>query len=116
MTGLDAPLSACSYVTFHHASGILETEQANERQWAKMVATILKQEEEELRDKTAITWSAYHASSCCEVIPCLSGLYPLFKESLTDAAMILHAMCLVKKSINYLNPFQVPVITGDQPI
>lgn len=76
-----------------------------------MVISKLEQEEED----TLITWSGYHVSSCSEVVPCLSGLYPLFKESSTDPAMILHAMCLVMKSVAYLNPSQKPVIT-DQPI
>lgn len=44
------------------------------------------------------------------------GSIPLFKESFTDPAMILHAVCLVMKSVEYLNPSQKPVITGDLSI
>lgn len=111
MAGINASLPACSPVTFSVAND-LPNERCEEENWARMVISKLEQEEED----TLITWSGYHASSCSEVVPCLSGLYPLFKESSTDPAMILHAMCLVMKSVAYLNPSQKPVITGDQPI
>ena len=63
-----------------------------------------------------ITWSAYHGAHSTEVIPSLSGLFPLFKQSSNDPAMILHAMMLVIKGTTFLNQGQVPVITGDQPV
>lgn len=64
----------------------------------------------------SITWSAYHGAHSTEVIPSLSGLFQLFKQSSNDPAMILHAMKLVIKSTTLLNQGQVPVITGDQPV
>ena len=111
MTTVKATLPGSSPVTFHVAND-LSNERCKEENWAQMVISNLERDEE----VTSITWSGHHASPYSEVVPCISGLYPLFRESSTDPAMILHAMQLVMKSVAYLNPAQKPVITGDQPI
>ena len=111
MTTVKATLPGSSPVTFHVAND-LSNERCKEENWAQMVISNLERDEE----GTSITWSGHHASPYSEVVPCISGLYPLFRESSTDPAMILHAMQLVMKSVAYLNPAQKPVITGDQPI
>ena len=63
-----------------------------------------------------VTWSAYHAAASNQTVPNLGRLFPLFSQSSTDPSIILHAMQLVSKSNQHLNPWQIPVITGDQPI
>ena len=86
-----------------------------EEEWAKSVISCLKNFDNNNED-LRITWSAYRGNHGAEVIPSLSGLFPLFKQSSNDPAMILHAMKLVVKSTAFLNQGQVPVITGDQPV
>ena len=44
----------------------------------------------------------------------LSTLMPLFPESAHSVAMVKHAMDIAKKTTNFLNPSQVPVVTVDQ--
>ena len=46
----------------------------------------------------------------------LTCLMPLFRESAHTAAMIHHAMMLIKEHTSFLNEGQIPVITVDQPL
>lgn len=41
---------------------------------------------------------------------------PFSRYSSTDREMILHAMKLVNRNVQYLNPRQISVVTVDQPI
>jgi hypothetical protein len=43
-------------------------------------------------------------------------LLPLFPDQAKSVAMISHAMNVVKKAVEILNPGQVPIITVDQPL
>ena len=43
-------------------------------------------------------------------------MLPLFTEDSKSVAMIMHAMQLIKQSINFLNPGQIPVVALDQPL
>ena len=97
--------------TTFHPNNILEVEQSKEEEWAATVAAGLLDEDQE-----GPTWSAHHAVACSQTVPSLGGLFLLFSQSSTDPLMILHAMRLVSTSIEHLNPGQIPVITGDQPI
>jgi hypothetical protein len=89
-----------------------------EEQWSKHVIMQLNNicNSRDILSDDKPAWSAYHARHANKAVPCISGLFPLFTESSTDPKMILHAMEVVKKSINHLNPMQIPVISGDQPI
>ena len=64
-----------------------------------------------------MSWAAHHADNFKgEVTPCLTGLVPIFDEKAASASMMRHAMSTVKSTIEKLNPGQIPVICGDQPL
>lgn len=48
--------------------------------------------------------------------PAIISLLPLFEEKADSATMIMHAMNVIKSTLNHLKPGQVPVITLDQPL
>ncbi len=87
-----------------------------EEEWAKSVALQLDAHPDLEDSEGRSTWSAYHGGQLNEGVSCISGLFPLFKDSASDPRMILQAMELIKKSVNFLNPNQVPVVAGDQPV
>ena len=64
-----------------------------------------------------IGWSAFHAVHT-EVVPpkCQTSLLPLFPDSSNSAAMIKHTMDIVMKAVQFLNPTQTAMLTGDQPL
>ncbi len=71
------------------------------------------------RNKTAeaISWSAFHAERHTEVAPkCTSSLLPLFSDCAHSEAMISHAITVISKAVEYLNPGQTVVIACDQPL
>lgn len=74
-------------------------------------------DKEVLESQDKIAWSAYHASlqSSSEMIPALHQLLPLFYEKAATAAMIKHGMDVVRKTVEYLNPGQTPIVTFDAP-
>ena len=70
--------------------------------------------------ETPVTWGGYHsrcqATDIQETRPAISSLLPLFPDEAKSAAMIRHAMNMIKAAVEYLNPGQVPVIAVDQPL
>ena len=46
----------------------------------------------------------------------ISSLLPLFQEEAKSVAMILHSMNTVNRSVQFLNPGQIPVVACDQPL
>ena len=44
------------------------------------------------------------------------GVFTIFEEKASTMAMQKHAMLVVKKSIDFINPGQIPVIVGDCPL
>jgi hypothetical protein len=84
--------------------------------WLEKVEQLL--EKEKLEKKDYLSWSAHFASLQEKVTrpSAITSLLPLFNENAHTTAMIQHAMKTVKESINYLNPFQIPVIAMDQPL
>ena len=65
-----------------------------------------------------VSWAAYHADhqELNDHVITPTALLPLFEESAHTVPMIKHALDVVKKSVEYLNPGQVPVLTFDQPL
>ena len=65
-----------------------------------------------------VSWSAYHANIQTTVIPpaAINALLPLFLENAHSVATIKHSMDIVKTSVHYLNPGQIPVLAADQPL
>uniref|UniRef100_A0A1X7TUM9 Uncharacterized protein n=1 Tax=Amphimedon queenslandica TaxID=400682 RepID=A0A1X7TUM9_AMPQE len=84
--------------------------------WIKNSIKLL--EKEVLKSDDKITWSAYHASlrSSSAMIPALNQLLPLFYEKAATAAMIKHGMDVIRKTMEYLNPGQTPIVTFDAPL
>ena len=62
-----------------------------------------------------VSWSAYHGERQRHVnVRCQSSLLPLFAEAAHSIAMIKHAITVVKKAVEHLNPGQAAVIAFDQ--
>lgn len=72
----------------------------------------------DLTTEHAITWAAYHSKnqSAEKDPPAISALLPLFYEKAATPAMIKHGMDVLKQTINFINPHQIPVIALDQPL
>lgn len=70
-------------------------------------------------DSQNISWAAYRANASQLMIQQstdLSALLPLFEETSKSPAMIKHAMSIVQKNVEFLNPGQTAVIAFDQPL
>ena len=89
-----------------------------EYEWLRTVEKEITNQELQDGTRCSVTWSGYHSdkqksdASC--VIPAISSLLPLFSEEAKSVAMLRHSMNVIKKSIDFLNPGQIPVITVDQ--
>ena len=86
-----------------------------EENWLRPIIAL---ENDDLDNTRMLSWSGYHSSR--QQKPqnerVITGLLPLFQEEVTSPAMIIHAFDVVKQAIEFLNPGQNPVITGDQPV
>ena len=72
---------------------------------------------DEIERSSDISWSAFNAAQIDTVKEVdRSALLPLFRESSKSAAMIRHGMDVIKKSVDFLNAGQTPVIAFDQPL
>ena len=64
-----------------------------------------------------ISWPFYHAKNQNDEKDVdILVLLPLFREGSKSAAMIRHAMGVVKQAVNHVNPNQTPVIALNQPL
>ena len=65
-----------------------------------------------------VSWAAYHTSFQNELSQDASrgAMLPLFKEQAHCPAMIRPSMAIVRESVQFLNPVQIPVVTVDQPL
>ena len=64
-----------------------------------------------------ISWPSYHAKNQNDEKDVdILVLLPLFREGSKSAAMIRHAMGVVKQAVNHVNPNQTPVIALNQPL
>ena len=89
---------------------------AEEYDWLNAVVNALKKGN--LAKDEWVSWSAYHASIQTTEIPpaAINALLPLFLKNAHSVAMIKHSMDIVKTSIQYLNPGQIPVLAAGQPL
>lgn len=62
--------------------------------------------------------SAYYSAHSTRSVAAksLTALLPLFYEQAHCPSTIFHAMKLIQKEVEFLNPGQVPVMTADQPL
>ena len=102
--------------TVHTEDTFLASEIEKEEEWARTVALQIHNEQDVEDPELISTWSAYHGRNSNKVVPWIGGLFSLFTDSSSSPSMLLHAIELVKKSVNFLNPDQIPIITGDQPV
>jgi len=66
-----------------------------------------------------LTYSGFHShgQQAEDIRPQATvGVFPIFEEKASTMAMQKHAMLVVKKAIDFINPGQIPVIVGDIPL
>ena len=65
-----------------------------------------------------VHWAAYHMSQTLPTIRAcdITALLPLFRNLAHTPAMVKHAMNITKRQIEFLNPYQTPVLVMDQPL
>ena len=91
----------------------------SEYSWLQHIKYVL--DNTNIEDVTAASnssWAAFFASQepNTSICPSIRTMLPLFTENSKSVAMIMHAMRLIKQSINFLNPGQIPVVALDQPL
>ena len=65
------------------------------------------------------SFSAFHSHSDKDkkiTFKTISTLLPLLLDSINSPAMVRHCMKIVTETVKYLNPTQLTIITGDQPV
>ncbi len=77
-------------------------------------------EEDSIGEKK-VSWSAFHSNlqqhkEISKASVTQTSLLPLFYDEAHSIAMIRHAMDVIKRATEILNPGQVPIITVDQPL
>lgn len=100
-------------------SEVVTTATKNQTKWMDHVEKVQKQTVAESQPDMNISWAAFHASeseTLAEKPTDLTAMLPLFPEEAKSPAMIKHAMDIIKQSVHFLNPGQVPVIACDQPL
>lgn len=97
----------------------LTVDLSDEKKWLDHVKSVLDNSVQDQNDEGCTFWAAFHASrstAVTDIPPDISCLLPLFQEEAKSVAMILHSMNAVKRSVEFLNPGQTPVIACDQPL
>ena len=71
-----------------------------------------------LSDNVSLSWSTYHAAieTSDSLQACIQSLIPLFRDTFRSPVVIRHAMDLITKAENYLNPGQVSILKVDEPL
>ena len=85
-------------------------------QWLERVRNLLVKED--LEGGEWLSCAAYFASITepTSLPPAKSYMLPLFTESPTSPTMAWHAMKVLCKAVNYLNPGQIPVMVAEQSL
>ena len=95
-----------------------DKEEQHEKAWMKMVQENMQVNFESETDPP-IMWSAYHATRLDAVgstEKCIEAMLPLFRDKAATPKMIRHGMYLVKKTTEFLNSQQIPIMVVDQPL
>ena len=73
---------------------------------------------DELEKNQAISWAGYMANQndVPQVKPAVTGYFPIFEEKAATFPMLQHGMKVVSTAVEKLNPGQIPILVGDQPI
>ena len=85
------------------------------------VTTNEENSEEDSIGEKKVSWSAFHSNlqkheEISNASVTQTSLLPLFYDEAHSIAMIRHAMDVIKRATEILNPGQVPIITVDQPL
>ena len=74
---------------------------------------------ESIPDDVCASWAAFNADEVEDkesISTFISALMPLFHEQAKSVAMIQHGMTIIKDTMQFLNPGQIPLIAMDQPL
>lgn len=98
------------------SSSALNAALEEEKKWQNNTQRLVLEEAQTIEDP--IAWAAFHSSAQPQrnFDVSIASLLPLFSDDSKSVAMIRHSMDVIKRSVEHLNPGQVPVITVDQPL
>lgn len=87
-----------------------------DKPWLDNVNAISKHSTEDIPND--VSWAAYHSTKEQHIasMTAISALLPLFPDDSKTGGMVRHTMDIIKASVHYLNPGQIPVIAMDQPL
>ncbi|WAR11600.1 hypothetical protein MAR_025780, partial [Mya arenaria] len=96
---------------------VFQTAVLDEKRWLNKVCTTLPMREEQIESIDAVAWASFHAeeSEQSNTID-KTVMLPIFQEQAKSAAMICHAMKVVRSAVYHINPGQTPVLACDQPL
>ena len=79
-----------------------------EQQWLEQGRSIL--ESGTCGPDQIISWASFHASreETEQNVPPVTSMLPLFNEKADSPAMVKHGMDIIRKTIHFLNPAQIP--------
>ncbi|KAK3917822.1 Chromosome-associated kinesin KIF4 [Frankliniella fusca] len=103
------------YETVSHLAGA-EKLWHSEKDWLDYLHNQLVENEPLFQEN--VSWSAFRAvrQGISPLSPAINSLLPLFDDKSTSPGMIKHGMDIIRKSTEFLNPGQTPVICVDQPL
>ena len=90
-----------------------------EESWLKNINNIVTTQQDAGDVPLDASWATYHSNKEDLVnrsSSFVSALLPLLPDQAKSVAMIRHSINVIKASIDFLNPGQVPVIAMDQPL
>ena len=93
-----------------------QTELSRETTWQEKSQQLLLLDT--LPEGEAISWAGYFSKMevSVSIEPSIFGFLPLFEEKAASWAMQKHGLKVICSAIEKLNPGQIPVVCGDQPI
>ena len=92
-----------------------ESELQKEENWSRHSQAMMNLPFEDHRKLSFVAYHTQKAESGSDT-PWNIGLTPMFDEKAATAAMMRHGMSVISHTIKKLNPDQIPVICGDQPL
>ena len=100
---------------FNPNPAFMDDELERENEWLRKATQL---HEKSLQKEDRVAWAAFHAAkqASSPESTCSQGLFPLFKEKAATLSMVKHGMDIIKATVNYLNPGQIPIMVCDQPI
>ena len=112
----NAPTPSVPTETASISSAIIGTKSIKEEEWIAHSQQLLQRIFVSHDD--ALSWAASCASNQPSLTrpPCIWSMLHIFRQKSSSPNMIYHAMSLIKAATSYLNSWQSPAITLDQPL